>query len=321
MRALLVAALVFVAALAGCSGKKGDADEDLHYKCSDGTEVHSDDYAEALENLTEDSQIKDFLKTKCPKSGSGTGSKSNSTSLAPNVLPILKLNVTDAGGNATLVTLKGGNLTFSAAGSSDPDGTISAIAITVKDSNQTRTRSLYDATTKKFTSAKFVFDRAGPVNVSVAMVDDRAGFTTNVSHVYINEKFHIEAPLDPDPQVANDACEGARPTFGTAGQEGSGPVVDSRYFKSATFTVSGVAQYIEATPTKAKVTICDPEYAPISDAKQTTTVLSNNAEPLPPPLGAKAYSVGMYLASPGAPGTATSVDVTVHYDPRPAAAA
>lgn len=324
MRALLVATLVFVAALAGCSGKKG-GDDDLHYTCTNGTEIHADDYEGVLNETASDNDVLNFLKTKCPK-GTGTGNGGNSTgttSLAPNQLPMLKMNVTDFGGNATMVTLLDGNLTFSAEGSADPDGTISAIAISVTDSNTTRTKSLYNPVTKTFTPAMFSFDRAGPVNVSVQMVDDRAGFNGSQFQVFVNQEFTISGsgknplPATAGGQVA-DPCDGAK--SGPLGD--SGPVVDNAYFTTGTFAVVAQAGFIEAIPTTGtEVTICNPAYEPISDpVRSANPVTTNNAEPLPAPTsGTENYNVGMYRT--GTPNGAVSTKVIVHYEPRPAAAA
>src|SRR5688572_20729031 len=137
MRALLVAAVVFVAALAGCSGKKGEDHDHLTYTCSNGTVISEEDYEDVLDNVTID-----FLKTKCPKGTGGTGTSTGAatTNLPPNKLPVLKMKVSSADGNATNVTMLNGNLTFDATGSTDADGSISAIAISVTDSNTTRTK-------------------------------------------------------------------------------------------------------------------------------------------------------------------------------------
>ncbi len=314
MRAMLVAALVFVAALAGCSGKKG-GDEELHYVCTDGTEIHSEDYEGALADNMTDDQVESFLKTKCPKAG-GSGSKTNTTSSAPNVLPVLKLNITDAGGNATNVTMKNGNLTFDATGSFDPDGTLSAIAISVKDANQTRTLPLFDSATKKFKTATFKFDRVGVVNVSIAMVDDRAGFNNSLTHVYVNEAQAVDggqlyAPAGDSPAFA-DACQGASAELGS-----QGPLVDSQYFKSKQFTVAVGASFIEAIPGEnTLVTICDPSGVAVSDEKSADPVLSN--QPIVAPTGTDSYTIGFYADGANAVVTAT---VIVHYEPMPAAPA
>lgn len=314
MRALLVAAVVFVAALAGCSGKKGDDHEHLTYTCPNGTVISEEDYEGVLDNITVD-----FLKTKCPKSGSGSGSKSNTTSLAPNVLPTLKLTVKDFAGNVTNITFVDGNLTFDATGSMDPDGTISAIAISVQDSNTTRTRSLYDFATKTFTPVMFSFDRPGVVNVSVAMVDDRAGFTNNVTHAYVNQMVEVGgedlvAPAEQNTDMT-DPCVGARNVLDDAA-----PLAHSYYFVSKGVAIVNGATFIEATPNAdSLITICTPDGTAISDpVKSDAKVTSTNTEPLTVAKATESYQIAFYAGGAQATVGAT---VIVHYEPRPAAAA
>lgn len=318
MRALLVATLVFVAALAGCSGKKDSGDNALTYTCSDGTVVSEEDYEGVLENITVD-----FLKTKCPKTGTGTGTKTNTTSLGPNVLPVLMLNITDDGGNVTNVTMLDGNLTFSAEGSFDPDGQVSAIAISVTDSNRTQTKPLYDGAKKAFTDATFNFDRAGIVNVTIAMVDDRAGFNNTVTQVFVNHEQDIDGAQNmhgpPDGIPDNDSfthpCKGAK---GAAGD--SNTLIDSTYFNEASFIVFYGASFVEAFPdANTLVTICAPDGTAISDTKSDASpTVSTNAERLPAPAATENYFIGFYAKNAG---VTTGARVVVHYEPRPAAAA
>lgn len=314
MRALLVATLVFVAALAGCSGKKGSDDDHLHYECPDGTEIHGDDYEGVLENITVD-----FLKTKCPKSGTGTGTKTNTTTLGPNKLPVLVLNITDDAGNVTNVTMLDGNLTFSAKGSHDPDGQVSAIAISVTDSNTTRTKALYDGAKKVFTDATFKFDRPGVVNVTIAMVDDRAGFNNSAFPVFVNHLQllpggTIAVPAHQAPSQAADPCKGASGTLGN-----SGPLVDAQYFGTDSFQVHWGATFVEATPDpNTRITICDPAGNAISPTKQTTRIETNPDVVLTVPAATQSYQIGYYANTAN---TNSGATVIVHYEPRPAAAA
>ncbi|MEK6976180.1 MAG: hypothetical protein AABY18_07545 [Candidatus Thermoplasmatota archaeon] len=313
MRALLVAAVVFVAALAGCSAKKESHDH-LTYTCPNGQVISEEDYEGVLDNITVD-----FLKTKCPKgTGGSPGSSTTTTSQAPNKLPVLKIKVTDFAGNATNVTMLDGNLTFDATGSSDPDGAISAIAISVQDSNTTRTLPLYNSAKKTFTKAVFSFDRAGPVNVSVAMVDDRAGFNGSVFKVYVNHAQALGGGTLRGPVAdtdLTDPCQGASGVLGA-----QGPLVHQQYFMAASIVVVPGATFIEAIPgTDTLVTICSPEHVAISDEKSKVAITSDNTEPLPmPDSGIKNYHLGFY--SNGA-NVDTKAQVIVHYEPRVAAAA
>lgn len=317
--ALLAASLIVVAALAGCSSKGSDS-EDFHVTCADGTELHSEDFANVTTNA-------DLLK-KCPGVSSSSGSKSSTTSTpsAPNVAPTVGLTVTDDGGNATLVTLVDGNLTFDASSSVDSDGNITGAAVSVADSNQTRTASLFDPVTKTFKKATFNFDRPGIVNVTVAIVDDRAGFSTNVSQVYVNE---VQVRSGSDIQLATSELADTLPTHdvclgaGAVAPDGSGPVIDSQYFKVETISLQAGATFVTVTSTKDVVmTICSPDGAPVSPKLQEGTVTSD--QPLPLPAEAtKNYFVAFYGKLPvgGVPDMSSECTITVHYEPVAAAPA
>ena len=308
MRSVLVALLVSTTALlAGCSDDGGH--EHDAYTCPDGTELDLTDFPD------HDNETFNPL-SKCPKTSGG-----NSTSSAPNVLPTLSLSVKDDGGNETLVTMLGGNLTFSAEGSTDSDGSITGIAVSVTDSNTTRTASLYDAAAKAFKPATFKFDRPGVVNVTIAMVDDRAGFSVNQSNVYVNHPQLVGTGVQitgPDPVIGgNDPCTGAEgDTQGIVG----GTVVDSNYFKSVSFAIVGNATFVEATSTGGdlQMTICSPEGAPLSDEKVSGTVTTLPGTALPPAPGTTSYSVGVYASAP--PQQSAEMMVVVHYEPQTAEA-
>lgn len=247
----------------------------------------------------------------CPGS-STTGPTTPPTSTtppAPNVLPILTLTVTDDNGTETNHTNVGGNLTFDATGSTDPDGTVDAGAIVVQDSNQTRAAPLL--VEGDFQPATFGFDRPGIVNVTVNLIDDRGGFTVTQSHVYVN---HPQDPAPfgmklPGPPVASaTACEGP------AGND----IVDANYYKEFGFDVLTGASYVEATVAagSASIAICGPDRVALSDAG-TGTVVSNNEEPLE--RSASATTPYFVAALSGAANQDVSVSILVHYEPRAAA--
>lgn len=316
MRSVLVALLVTSAAfLAGCSDDGGHDDV---YTCPDGRELNLDSFPEHHNSTFNP-------LTKC-----GGGSSSNTTSQAPNVLPVLKLTVKDDGGNTTNVGVLNGNLTFSAEGSTDSDGKITGIAVSVTDSNTTRTASLYDATAKAFKPATFKFDRPGVVNVTVAMVDDRAGFTTNQTKVYVNhpqvkDGGQVQVPGGASLPGANHSCRGAADDIPNVGV---GPgVFDSQYFKVVSFTVFPGATKIAAVATEsdARLTICSPLVdgaggEPLSPEYAEAMVETNPGVALPAPPGTASYYVGVY-AGGTAQGMSTEMTITVHYEPQTAAPA
>jgi hypothetical protein len=291
--------------LAGCS-KSGEGDE-LHYQCPGGVEIHQDDHPSA--NTTTD------LAKFCPRS-STSGSKSNSTTSAPNKLPTLVLKITDMDGAESPVTLLDGNLTFDATGSTDSDGSIAGIAVTVTDSNTTRTGTLYDAAKKQFNKVTFRFDRAGVVNVTVAMVDDRAGFTVNQTHVYVNTEQHVGVstvnfPMGNQLPTGADECDGGD------------PLVDAQYFTPVSFDVSAGATRIDATSVSpdAVLTICKPEgesaHTPVSP-QATHEVTTDPGVELPAPIGIAHYQVGVYNGGTS-PQMPNAMVVVVHYEPQTAA--
>lgn len=307
--AVFVAILVSTSALlAGCSDKKDDHEDS--YTCPNGTVLDLEDFPEHHNSTFNP-------LSKCPKtSGSGTGS--GSASQAPNQLPVLKLNVTDMGGNVTNVTVLDGNLTFDATGSSDPDGQITGIAVSVTDSNTTRTASLFDAVTKTFKNATFNFDRPGIVNVTVAMVDDRAGFTVNQTKVYVNH-----------PQVLPTQMIGLPGGGEFAVCTGSGEaLLDEFYRKEFSFTVGAGATLATATATPAStlITICTPDADPLTNgcqcemASPTAPGETTTNIPLVTPVGVGSYKVWATLPA-GVPNVTVAMTVLVHYEPQAAAPA
>jgi hypothetical protein len=298
--AVLVALLVTTAALfAGCSGK----DEDDHtYTCANGTTLD-------LEKFPDHHNSTFNAASHC------TASHTNSTSLPPNKLPILTLKISD-GTNATNVTLLNGNLTFDATGSTDPDGQVTGIAVTIQDSNTTRTAALYDPAKKTFKTATFKFDRPGVVNVTVAMVDDRAGFTVNQTKVYVN---HQQNGLSPGTIQIPSSTVNDNPCNPTPAD----PLLNADLYKRQSITVVQTATYITATVVSGDVTIglCSPNtdderYGHLISSVATDAIISNDGEALPPPPGITSYGIG--IVANDASQTAV-IDVVVHYDPRPAA--
>jgi hypothetical protein len=304
--AAFVAVLVVSAVLvSGCSKKKED--DDHLYVCKSSTSTVTID----LEKYPEHHNATFNPATKCP-GYKGTGSASNSTSLAPNVPPVLKLKIVDAGGNATNVTMLNGNLTFDATGSKDPDGQVTGIAVTVQDSNQTRTGALFDPVKKTFKTATFKFDRAGIVNVTVAMVDDRAGFTVNKTHVYVDQTV----------TTGQKTLTGTSPAVGTP-TDCEGPakntLIDPAFSTDGAFPVVAGATWIEAKATpNGKLAICAPTGSG-EDGKPGSAISDAGAEvrtakgaAIPTPAGIKTYYVEIYSTSAN---QAVGAVVTVHYEP------
>ncbi len=295
---LAVALGAAVMALSGCFGGS-DGHEHEEFTCPDGTildladiEGHDDEGFDPLDE--------------CPNTAP---SPTTTTPPTPNELPVLVLTVTDDLGNATSVTILGGNLTFSAAGSSDPDGTLVGAAIVVQDSNQTRAAPLF--ANGKFVPVTFGFDRPGVVNVTVNLIDDRAGFTVNQTQVFVN---HPQAPDSFGMKLIGPPVASADDCAGPAGND----ILDSNYYKEFSFDVAAGATYVEATVAagSASIAICGPDRVAMSAAGSGTVVSSNNGTLAPAPGAETPYFVA---ALSGAPNQSVAVTILVHYEPRPAA--
>jgi hypothetical protein len=287
MRAtLLVSLLILAAALAGCSGG-GDKDKD---------------------------------DTKTQTTTSGTGTKTNTTSAPPpppNVSPVLAYKIMDDAGNPINFTSAGTNITISAEGSLDPDGNITGLAVSVADRNSTkfpRIAVLYDPATKAFTDAKFMMDFAGPVNITLAIVDDRAGFNSTVVPFAVNQVTTAASSFQAR-ATGNAACS-------PSPDVPESHIVEQYYWDDPSFQVDNQTTYVTAKTdvTDVSIIICDPSKTAISPAGAGQTGVSSNAGVV------FQNSINYYVAvlnvgtaTPAAP-KVVNVEITVHYD-APAAAA
>jgi hypothetical protein len=313
MRVALPVVLLLTLTFAGCfgggGGGGGDDDEHEDYECPDGTTINPQDFPDH-DNETFD------IADHCPEdggNGNGTNGNGNGTQ---NVAPELVLTIFDApGGNVTNVTSVtdevGSQLTFSADGSSDSDGQISGIAVTVDDGNRSQTKSLY--ANGQFTPATFDFDRPGIVNVTAAMVDDKAAFDIIETQVYVN---HVVVKESREHNIGHPshmatACAGPN----TGGQTGA---VDNLYSDDAAgFSVQANASFIEVsrvltgTSPSSVYAICTPEKTAISPSFNTAGPnVSNNAEPLPASANYFIFTVHRSGAQ-----TLATYTITVHYEP------
>lgn len=320
MRTLLVIAILATSILAGCTNKGGGGHDDT-FTCPNGKKIDISvypDHDNATFNAT----------SKCPKTnGTGGGnSTANSTSRGPNVLPNLVFATTDSTGNATNITLLGGNLTFDATGSNDPDGNITGLAMTVTDSNQTRTISLFDFGTKTFTPKQVDFDRAGIIKVSVAVVDDRGGFTTLNDFVFVDQAAQATYTFPGSAGTYNNQA-GMMPNCSEALSAEDTTVASVYVQKNFAIDVVDNATWIEAKASGAansiSMVICTPANGTtpgtsISDRAQSVT--TNPDIEIPPATGVAQYALWAYRVGAPAPTTVVTFTWTTHYGPRPAPA-
>lgn len=291
MRGLAFVALLLVGALvlSGCSSKDSDSTSSSTSGSPTGT-----------------------------KTGTGTGVKTNTTTQAPNVPPVIKLSVSNTNNTATNVTLVGGSLVFSAAGSTDPDGDgLSAVAIVAQDANRTFPPGVLYAA-GKFTPVTYTFDRAGVVNVTVSGIDVRGDLTTVKAQVYVNQVVTVKSnTLNVPAGVETSASDCKGPT----GQA----VADAFLYDFAPFTVQKGATFLEGDKTAESAG--EPRFAfCFKKADGTASAVSADDTdghavsnvPLVAPTGLDTYGVG-FVAE--APQTTGYVKVIIHYEPMPAAAA
>ncbi|HUR26241.1 MAG TPA: hypothetical protein VM327_09545 [Candidatus Thermoplasmatota archaeon] len=263
--------------------------------------------------------------TSASGSKTGTGTKgtngtvvTNTTTQAPNVPPLVVVHSTNATGVPTNVTFVNGALTFSAAGSSDPDGDgLSAVAIVAQDSNRTYPPGVLFAA-GKFTSVTYKFDRPGVVNVTVSGIDVRGDLTTVKVQVFVDEKITVTSQsinvlsTGGIPSAATD-CVGP----GSSSPAGSGgSVLDATSFDHQPFNVAKGAQYIVATHVSGdgKFAICGPDGKAASKEGDKSTPAEADG-PLATPKGLESYQMGFVANGPG---EKVVVTVIVHYEPKAA---
>lgn len=271
--------LLFVAA-AGCFGDDGSTDEDDDHDHSD----HDHGDGDGDGNMTDGNETEE-----------------------PNEPPVVTLTMTDADGAETDTVLEGENLTFSAEGSSDPDGELESIAILVVDKNGTHPPAvLYQD--GAFVPAEFSLRDAGLVSVSVTALDDDGAFAHLTAKAYVNDlqpgqpfNFNLVATTTDDA----DSCADPVPETGSSG------AINNQMAAQQKVDVGGNATQIVATVAAGdlSIAICDPDGSPISDAG-TDEVASDPGTEF---TESREYYVMIYSNVPNNEGS--QVDVLVRYDP------
>lgn len=202
--------------------------------------------------------------------------------------------------NGTTFILTDQNVTFSAAGSSD-DGTIQLAALTVTDSNSTRTVQLYDG---GFQDVTLPFAHEGPVNVTLRVLDDAGEVDLVESMLYVNRLHSLTIAVDAALPAGHsaDACDFPDDTASVVWQ----PFMDR-----TKFIVNSGAMWISAEMTSGsgEYALCDPGHAPLTEASSSAVETARDGSPLTP---SPQYAV--FGVSTGGVDDLT-FDVMVHYEP------
>ncbi len=306
MRAVTFLALVglMTVSLSGCLGfgddtKKDDQEEEHgeHDHCD-----QSDVLNYSVEECTEMPDLEDGNTTNEP--------------VVPNQLPVANLTLTTDDGmvlNATSYITPGMNITFSAMGSTDPDGVVSLVGLTVVDSNGTRTAQLFE--NGAFVNATMRFDSVGPVNITVRVLDDDGEGVIRSATAAVNDLTTDSIEFDSNaPTGSADTCQAP------GASSGAPPLITNAYSAKSSFSVQKGAQWISAKVTSGsgEIAICTPGDPGTKLSDAGTDVSSEDDTNSTMPVNAQYYI--MVLKKGSGPGP-VGIEVMVHYEAKPAAAA
>ncbi len=296
MRALAITALLAAVALAGCFGGNDDTTEEHDHK--------DHDHCDPLD-------VANYTAEECEETPVDPGMGGNDTPAppVPNVLPNATLTMTGPKGviGAHDWIKPGDWMVFSAVGSTDADGEVALIGLTVTDGNGTRTAQLMEG--GMFVDANFTFSHVGPVNVTIRVLDDDGEGVIRVASTAVNDvKVHNLEFTAAAPTGSADDC--ARP--GESDDGGVPDVITNNVAKKSSISVQKGAMWISAVITSGEgsIAICDPDDNAISPAG--TDVSTNDDADLS---RAGQYNLMVYA---GAGGDIT-IESVVHYEPKAAA--
>ncbi|MHB8633005.1 MAG: hypothetical protein ACYDBQ_03425 [Thermoplasmatota archaeon] len=246
----------------------------------------------------------------------------NMTAPKPNVPPIVHLKVT-ANGTPTRVVGVGTRITIDASGSMDPDGFVTGAAVKVIMANQTAANApsatLYDAQMKMWMPVTFNMSSPGITTLDVTLLDDNAGFTENVSYVYVDPvlapltfSFASQAPNTSDPTW----CQGFVEHTAPPPPGGVSPTLaDANYYSYPSFIMPPGVTSVNALVAgggAAAIAICNPSAKAISPGGANVTTTSGNLTP------SQNYHVAIDSTASAAPPSTHNggyVRVTLHFEP------
>jgi hypothetical protein len=218
----------------------------------------------------------------------------------PNQLPTAMLTMTADDGTVldNFTAIKPGQtITFSAVGSSDPDGTIDLIGLTVRDTNNTRVAQLLEG--GAFVNATYKFDYVGPINVTIRVLDNRGEGVV----VYYDRAVNYREAKSETPPLFIPNQSGCNP----ASSAGGTPLIDNQFYHKEPFNVQAGAKWFSAVSTGTqRITICD---------KTDTQLATGTAGAAATGVDAWATGTEYYVAFfPSSANTEMNFEIIVHYE-------
>lgn len=291
MRVSTVLAILMMVSMtmSGCLGFGGDDEEEHTDECH---EAEDHDACHAGEN-----------------GGNGeNGGTGNETTVnaTPNAPPVANLTMYDMAGNMlneSSYIMAGDTIRFSANGSFDPEDALDLAALTVVDGDDNvRTVNIVpgEDVTMNFTAE-------GRVLAALRLLDaeGESGVVAMITYVNLLQTETGETTgAAPAGQNANN-CAG--PTTGTTG----GTLVDQQFSAALTFSTRNGTRWISASTTaNVEIAICDPSGERISNTGKDVSTEELEISP-----GVDYY---VYVVNKS-PNSSFSVDIIVHWEPKPAA--
>lgn len=231
----------------------------------------------------------------------------------PNQLPNATLTMTDDTGrvlDASTFILAGSNITFSALGSSDPDGTIAAVGLSIKDGSGERTAQLFANGT--FVNVTLAFDAAGPVNVTVSVLDNAGEGVIRTARTAVNEILLDTLTFEgPAPSGSADACEAPGASSGVPG------LVTNNYALKSLFSVPVQSQWISAkiTDGSGEIAICSPGDPGTALSEAGTDVATADEANATLEVSGQYY---IMVLSKSNSGGEVAIETMVHFETKPA---
>lgn len=294
VKTLLTALTFLLVALSGCFGGDEEPQDDDHDHCD---HAHGD-HAEGEHDCPDDDHGND-----------GNNTDDGNVTDEPNMFPIPALTMTDGDGNAidsSKFIWAGGNVTFDATGTTDLDGEIAFVGISIND-GETTAQLYADGT---FTPATVNFTSVGTFNVTMNVLDDQGDKASVSTQVHVNEVQADTVSI----QLGGGTNFGDADDCTSPSQIGEGTITGDQTAKPSTFIVGEGAQWVEATLTSGdgEIAICDPDGNAISGAA-TDRVVTNEGVNLTSSI--KYY---VMVLSGNTPNADYGIEVVVHHEPRPA---